>query len=540
MSNPVDISIGDVVFQPETRDLHDRSGGRIELRNKSSEVLACLAARAGDIVSKSDLMECAWPDTTVTDESLAQCISDIRRAIGDSDQILLQTFVGKGYCLNAAEDRAAKTRRWWVAPVSALIVIVIAVTAYWYTRPIGRAALELALPDKPSIAVLAFDDHSTGDNRDYLSDAIAEGIITDLSRFSELFVIARNSSFSIRETATDIREIAQTLGVKYVLEGSQQKNGNSLRVTAQLIDAVEGQHLWSQSYDRELDNLFLVQDDIVRRVVSTVAENLIVFEGEKAKTSDISKLTSLLHHLKARLYFREFTREGTEKARQANIAAIDADPMQPFGYVGLTFVYINGYRWGWGDLGREESLAEARKSAQMALELAPNFYESHNAMGYVHAQEGELGRAIARFETALSLNPNSTAAMSNLAEVLGYYGRAEEAEEVQVRAMRLDPLHPDWMKWNLAWIQWMSGKCDEALKTMHTMSQIIPLAYRSLANIHVCLDQQPQAEEAIAQLVQHYPGYSIKDVRNNPNGKYKNRPDFERYVNGLRKAGLPE
>ena len=538
MSNSAEISIGEVVFRPESLDLCDRSGNRIELRNKSSEVLACLAARAGEIVNKSDLMECAWPDTTVTDESLAQCISDIRRAIGDGDQTLLQTFVGKGYCLNAASFQGVKTKRWRIAAVSVLIAMAIAV--YWHTQPMTPTKLELALPDKPSIAVLAFDDLSTGDNRNYLSDAIAEGIITDLSRFSELFVIARNSSFSVRDNATDIREIARILGVRYVLEGSQQKNGATLRVTAQLIDAAEGQHLWSQSYDRELDDLFLVQDDIVRRVASTVAGSLIVSEGEKAKTSDISELTSLLHHLKARQYFQEFTQEGTENARRANIAAIDADPTQPYGHVGLAFVYINGYRWGWGELDREDSLAEAEKSAQMALDLAPNLSGSHNVMGFVHMQEGELDRAIARFETALSLNPNSTYAMSNLAEALAYYGRAKEAEEIQVRAMRLDPLHPDWMKWNLAWIQWLGGKCDDALETMHAMSQIIPLAYQSLAVIHICLGQQSQAEEAIAQLLEHYPGYSVADVRKNPNGKYKKRSDVERWLEGLRRAGLPE
>ena len=556
-----DFRLGGFSFSLQTNELKDENGNTIHLRSQSTEVLDYLARHHDEIVSRTDLIENVWPDTFVTDDSLAQCIADIRRALNDTDHKIVHTLPKKGYKLEAvpsptvlpekaeptqpvASSTNAVVRPLWLVILIAILLIGVAAFAWRSTLagfdPIDPASLELSLPDKPSIAVLAFDDHSTGDNRDYLSDAIAEGIITNLSHYPELFVIARNSSFSFRTTATDIREIARILGVRYVLEGSQQKQDNDLRVTVQLVDALEGHHLWSQSYDRELDKLFLVQDDIVRRVVATVAENLIAFEGEKAKTSDISKLTSLLHHLKARRYWREFTREGTEKARLANIAAINADPSQPYGYVGLAHVYINGYRWGWGNLGREESLAEARKSAQMALKLAPNFYESHNAMGYVHTQAGELDRAIARFNTALSLNPNSTAAMGMMAEVLGYYERAEEAEVVQTQAMRLDPLHPDWMKWNLSWLQWVNGKCDAALETMHDISQMPSLAYRTLAIIHVCLDQQPQAEEAIAKLVEHNPGYSIPDVRKSLSRKYKNIADFERYVDGLREAGLPE
>jgi TolB-like protein len=482
--------------------------------------------------------------------------------LNDTDHKIVQTLPKKGYKLEAiplssvslnsfgnsgpvSSQTSSKFGSPWPLVLMVLAVLIGVGSFTWRTtatnfEPIDRATLNFPLPDNPSIAVLALDDHSIGNDRDFLSDAIAEGIISELSRFSELFVIARNSSFSFRGKPTDVREIAQSLGVRYVLEGSQQKDGNSLRVTAQLIDALEGHHLWSQSYDRELGELFAVQDDIVRKVVSTVGEKLKFHEGEIAKDSDTSKLTSLQLGLMGRRYFREYTQEGSEKAREASLAAVKAGPNQPYGYIGLTYVYINGYRWGWGNLGREKALAEARKMAQMALDSAPNFYSSHNAMGYVHMQAGERDRAITRFEHALSLNPNSTSAMSLLVEVLGYSGRSEEAEELQILAMRLDPLHPNSMEWNLAWLQWMNGKCDSELKTMQAISQMPSFAYRMLAIIHVCLDQQTQAETAIAQLTELHPGYTIANVRENFRGKYTDVSVLERYLDGLRKAGLSE
>ncbi|MCP5037481.1 MAG: hypothetical protein GY945_07770 [Rhodobacteraceae bacterium] len=551
--------LGGFSFSLRTKELKDENGDIVHLRSQSAEILAYLARHHGELISKSELVENIWADTFVTDDSLVQCIADIRRALNDTEHRIVLTSPKKGYKLDVIPflevpldssgnsgpvSSRSNSKFWSLALIGLAVVIGIGIFTWQNTaadfEPIDPAMLSFSLPDNPSIAVLAFDDHSTGNDRDFLSDAIAEGIISELSRFPEIFVIARNSSFSFRSEPTDVRKIAQSLGVRYVLEGSQQKDGNNLRVTVQLIDALEGHHLWSQSYDRELGELFAVQDGIVRRVVSTVGEKLRFHVGETANDSDISKLTSLQLSLKGRQYFLEFTPEGSEKAREANLAAVKAAPNQPYGYIGLAHVFINGYRWGWGDLGREEALAEARKMAQTALDLAPNYYHSHSTMGNVHMQAGELDRAITRFRHALSLNPNSTSTMGSLAEALGYSGHSEEAEELQILAMRLDPLHPGWMEWNLAWFQWLNGKCDSALKTMHAISQMPSLANRMLAIIYVCLDQQAQAETAIAQLTELHPGYTIADVRINFRGKYSDVSALDRYIDGLRLAGLPE
>ena len=397
----------------------------------------------------------------------------------------------------------------------------------------------LTLPSKPSIAVMAFEDQSVGDEAGYLSDAIAEGIIADLSRFPELFVIARNSSFSFRGTPTKVSEISETLGVRYLLEGSQQKSGDRLRVRVQLVDAVEGDHLWSQVYNSDLGDVFAVQDDIVRKVVSTVAQKVINSEGQEAIASDESKLTALLLNLKARQHLFDFTPEGNEKARKANLAAVEADPTQPFGYVGLTFVHINKYRWGWTDREPIAELNAARDYARKAVELAPDYYDSHSAMAYMHIQEGRLDKAVARYQQALELNPNDTGAMASLAEALTYGGQPEEAEVLMLKVVRLDPLHQDWIKWNLAWVQWHTGNCDDALNTMNAMSDIPPMAYRVLALIQVCRGAEKEANAAVEEILAFDPNYTLDDVLHNYEGKYANKSDLERVLSDLRQAGLP-
>jgi adenylate cyclase len=398
----------------------------------------------------------------------------------------------------------------------------------------------LALPDKPSIAVLALEDLSTGDDRDYLSDAISEGIITELSRYPELFIIARNSSFHYREKATDGREISRELGVRYVLAGSQQKAGDRIRVAVQLIDAVAGNHVWAETYDRDLADIFRVQDEISDTVASTLGEKLVRIAGEEAKRADPARLSAFEHWLKGIRHFREFSPEGSERARVSYLRAIEADPTLARGHSGLAWVYINGYRWGWTELDRQEALARAREEAQTALELAPDDYSSHFAMASVHMQAGEREQAIIEFEKTLQLVPNNGTVMANLSEALVYVGRTREAIEMTQNAMRLDPHHPEWFYWNLGWAQYFAGDCEAALATMRKMSRMPKLANRTLAASHVCLGQLDEARAAIATLLKDDPEYSLAKLRLNLMDKFEDPVARERFIDDLRAAGLPE
>lgn len=439
-----------------------------------------------------------------------------------------------------------RNKRRFLRPAAIAIVVaalgVIAVLRPWAPdfEPVPPEAMAQPLPAKPSIAVLPFDDLSSGDDKDYLSDAIAEGILTELSRFSELFVIARNSSFQYRDKASDVCEIARELGVRYVLEGSQQKADQALRVTVQLIDAVAGNHIWAERYDRELKDLFTVQDEIVRAIVPAVGAKILDDASRKVREADPVRLRAFEAWLKGIHHFRKYTKEDTELSRLANLAAIEADPLLPEGHTGLAWVYLRGASWGWTDLDREEALQKARHHAQIALDLAPNDYRPHFTMAYVHTTAGELDAAITWFKQSLELNPNAASVMANYSEPLIYAGRYQEAIELLNKAMRLDPHHPDWFKWWLGFAQLYAGECEQALGNMRAMTRLPTMARRTTAAIYVCLGEEEKAREEIAKLLEKEPDYSIAKLRLGMSGKFKNPADLERWVQDLRTAGLPE
>ena len=444
-------------------------------------------------------------------------------------------------------SQAKKVSRFRPAAVgiSLSLFILIAGLAWWRLaapefEPVAPETMAQPLPDKPSIAVLAFNDLSTGADKDYLSDAISEGIITELSRFPELFVIARNSSFHYRGKPVDVRDIARQLGVRFVLEGSQQKSGNKLRVTVQLIDAVAGNHVWAETHDGDLADIFTVQDKITRAVAAAAGAKLLLMASQEAARAEPARLTAFEHWLRGNRYRNQFTREGNEQARQEYLAAVNAAPRLTLGHIGLAYVYVSSFRWNWPGIEREKLLPMARQEAQTALNLAPDDYAAHLAMAYVLMQAGEIDAAVVKLREALKLNPNSADVRASLAEALDYTGQVPESIDFMQEAMRLDPHHPDWYEWVLAWSQWYVGDCAEGLATMARMVNMPNLSRRTLASLHVCLGQIDKARAVIAEFLRQEPGYTIADVRLSLAQKYQNPADLERWIDDLRKAGLPD
>jgi len=245
------------VFDLERLSLRGPSG-QADLRRKSFEVLRYLLEHAGRVATKEEVMKAVWPDVTVSDESLTQCIHDIRRAIGDESQRIIKTVPRRGYLID----------------VPVLLDDVSGV-------PPAHATV-LTLPDRPSVAVLAFTNLGRDPEEDYLADGIVEDIITELSRFSELFVIARNSSFHYKGKAVDVRQVGRELGVRYVLEGSIRRGSERVRISAQLIDAVTGAHRWAERYDRNLEDVFTLQVELARSIVAILAAHVNRAEAERA------------------------------------------------------------------------------------------------------------------------------------------------------------------------------------------------------------------------------------------------------------------
>jgi TolB-like protein/DNA-binding winged helix-turn-helix (wHTH) protein len=543
------ITFRGLAFLTKSKELRTVEGKAVNLRSQSTEVLCVLAARPGEIVSKDALMQAVWPDTFVTDDSLAQCIADIRRALGDDRHVIVETLPKRGYRLNAdplgaahstsiagtEPSQARSPRRGFI--LAAIVLVAAAIGAY-YGVEIWRAA-PVRSSDMPRIAILAFDDFSAGADKGYLSDAVAEGIITELARSKTYAVIARNSSFRYRGQPIDVRQIGDELGVDYLLEGSQQKIGDRLKVTAQLLNAHDGSHVWANTYNQEIGDLFVVQEEIIRTLADRVGQRIT----RPWPQSGAARVSALHYYLMGYAEIqKDFSAGGTEVQRQFSLKAIEADPNSQFGYIGLAHTYQRDAAFGWHQQERssEEALRLGAENADKAILLAPDDAESHWARARVHADAGEIEQAIARYDQAIALNPSNSEILVASAEPLVYIGRTDEAIERIKQAMGIDPFYPDWFNWQMGWALYYKNDCGAALAAMRKMSRIQDSAQRTLAGIHACLGNVPEAREALAIFLKDSPGDSISKQRKQWE-KVDTAPGaLERWLNHMRIAGLPE
>lgn len=546
---PETITFGGFVFLTKSNELRTVEGKAVDLRSQSAEVLYVLAARPGEIVSKDVLMQAVWPDTFVTDDSLTQCIADIRRAFGDDGHVIVETFPKRGYRLNAdASDAAdpnaaagterARTRFSQRGFILAALVLVAAAIGAYFGAEIWRVA-PVRSSDMPRIAILPFDDMSTGADVGYLSDAVAEGIITELARSKTYAVIARNSSFRYRDQPVDARQIGDELGVDYLLEGSQQKIGDRLKVTAQLLNAHDGSHLWANTYNREIGDLFVVQEEIIRTLADRVGQRI----QRPLPKSDAAQVSALRYYLMGKVEVKkDFSAAGNALLRQLSLKALEADPNAQFGYIGLAWSYRNAAVFGWHEqeYNRDEVLKRAAVYADKAILLAPDDAETHNVRSSIHTEAGEIGQALARYDQAIALNPSDSNILVHSTDVLLYVGRTDEAIDRIERAKGIDPFHPDWFHWQMGWALWEKNDCRAALTAMRKMSRIPSGAHRMLAGIHACLGNKREAKEALGVFLQNSPGESISKQRREWEKIWTAPGSLDRWIEHMRFAGLPE
>ncbi|RWP38353.1 winged helix-turn-helix domain-containing protein [Mesorhizobium sp.] len=535
------------VFLTKCKELRTVEGKAVNLRSQSAEVLSALAARPGEIVSKDALMQAVWPDTFVTDDSLTQCIADIRRALGDDAHVIVQTLPKRGYRLNADPSDAAdpnavpstkrgKTRTSRRSFILAAIVLVAAAIGAYFGVETWRAA-PVRSSDMPRIAILAFNDMSTGADVGYLSDAVAEGIITELARSKTYTVIARNSSFRYRGHPTDARQIGEELGVDYLLEGSQQKIGDRLKVTAQLLNAHDGSHVWANTYNREIGDLFVVQEEIIRTLADRVGRRI----ERPLPQSDAAQVSALRY---VQMGFAEtdkdFSAAGNELLWQFSLKAVEADPDSQYGYIGMAFAYRNdALFWHKQENNPDEALKRGAEYADKAILLAPDDANAHYVRAKIHTEAGEIEQAIARYDQAIALNPSASNILAGSGSPLIFAGRIDEAIDRIKQAMGIDPFHPDWYHWDMGWALWEKNDCEAALTAMRKMSRIPSGAHRMLAGIHACLGNKREATEALAVFLKDSPGDSISKQRKQWE-KMWTAPSLERWIGHMRFAGLPE
>jgi adenylate cyclase len=389
------------------------------------------------------------------------------------------------------------------------------------------------LADKPTIAVLPFINMSGDSEQQYFSDGISEDIITDLSRARALSVTARNSSFQYRDKSVDVRRIARELGVHYVVEGSVRKLGSRIRITAQLIDGVSGSHVWSERFDRNVEELFEVQDEVTRTIVATVAGRVEDAEIRMASSRRTDSLPAYDCLLRGVQHLRGFGPENNRQARELFEQAVSLDPQYALAYAYLALsLMVEGNYGAASDLTKNRAL----DLAKTAVRLDPRESRCHTFLGQVHRFRDEYDLAILHLENGVALNPNDAVGIVHLSSALGVAGRPEEGVDLARQALRLDP-HVKFAWGTLAFCLYAMKRYDEALAASRRIGPEISIW--AMAREAACLAQLGRLDEArskVAEVLRRQPGFSVRAEM--PHYRYP--ADAEHLREGLLKAGLPE
>ncbi len=414
--------------------------------------------------------------------------------------------------------------------------------------PVAPSSKPLPFPDKPSVAVLPFTNMSTDPEQEYFSDGITEDIITELSRFRSLFVIARNSSFHYKGQSPKVQEIGQELGVQYVVEGSVRKAGNRVRVTAQLVEARSGNHLWAEKYDRELEDIFAVQDELVRTIVSTVGGRIDVAGKARAVRLNDTSLRAYDLYLRAGAAQDRNTREDYQLARKYLEQAIVLDPGLAQAHHNLSLVHFMEWIAHWVD-DRDAAFANSIEAAKSAAALDPADSSVYSRLGTLHMNRREFDEAGQYFEKAVSLNPNDSQALALFGVYLTAIGEPEQGIEQFNQAMRLNPFEPRWFRWSRGIAYFTAGRYEDAITDLRSINSPINEARGWLAASYAHAGQLDEARAMLEKFLQIaeqemavFPGRKLSAWEAYWHGaiEYKNEAHFEHLYDGLRKAGLPD
>jgi adenylate cyclase len=401
------------------------------------------------------------------------------------------------------------------------------------------------IPDKPSIAVLPFTNLSGDPKEDYFSDGITEDIITELSRFSELFVIARNSSFQYKGKSPDIRQVGRDLGVRYVLEGSIRRGGDRVRITAQLIDASTGAHRWAERYDRELKDVFAVQDELARTIAVILAAHLNKAETERALLKAPMTWRAYDYYMRAAGTFASFWSsmliEELYETRRLLEAAIELDPNYARPYTTLSFTYIAAAQNRVDDdFMNPAALHRARELALRAIQIDPNSPDAHAGLGAALTwMSGQNDATVAAFEKAFSLNPNFRD--WRFAWALVYAGEPTRSIQFAETNMRLDPYYPPLVPGFLGFAHYFLKQYTKGLPLLNESTSRAPNQrgpHLWLAATYAQMGRLEEARFHAAEVLRILPEWTIGVGRRT--NQFKFSEHAEHYVDGLRKAGLPE
>lgn len=500
--------------------------GQVGMRRKSFDVLRYLVEHAGRVVTKEEIIRAVWPDVTVGEESLTQCVSEIRRALDDESQRIIRTVPRRGYLVDV--------------PISMNDTTAVQ-TPTGASPSLESSSLGLPLPDRASIAVLPLANLGHDPQLEYFADGIVEDIITDLSRFSELFVIARNSSFQYKGKLTDVRQVGRALGVHYVLQGSIRRCGEGVRVSLQLVDAQTGAHRWAERYDRQIDEVFQVQDQVARSVAAILAAHMSKAEAERTALKPPATWQAYDYYRRAVDAYADFHRlmevASIYKARALIGQCIAIDPNFARANVLLSQTQISTWAIPLDDdFSSPAVLDAAYRAAQKAVQLDSNLPQARYQLGLSLSFKREVEAAVAECERAVALNPSYTD--SRFIQVLVSAGQHERAVNVGEAHLRVDPFTLPVARGWLGLAYYMLRRYPEAVARLREFILQAP-NHPGRAWLVAAYAQMGRLEEARAEVTDVLRGHPFfsRGLKKPPSLLDK---DADHLLEGLRKTGLFE
>jgi TolB-like protein len=485
-----------------------RNGAPVAVGYRGLKLLAALVGRPGEILGKAELMDAAWPGQAVEEGNLTVQIAQLRKLLGPA-----------GDAGNGSGE--------WIATVPRV--------GYRFTGDVEQLGIAkrkpLPIPDKPSIAVLPFVNFSNDPEQESFADGLTEDLITDLSRNSGLFVIARNSVFAYKGKAVDVREIAEDLGVRYLLEGSTRRAAGRVRINAQLVDAVSSEHLWAERFDRGLEDIFAVQDEVIGKIVEALLGRLSAPPPRKRPKN----LEAYDLCVRARVLI-----EGSpHTAREAHLLLTRAVSLDPD--------YAEAWRWlamnhwmGWVHWGEpmEPARSLSMETALRAVALDPNDGGCRWVLANLLAYERSFAEADAEFARAIELDPNDADLWATLSDISVLAGRVEEGLEQIRKAFRLNPFPESWYFLLLGQAQYAAGEYEAAVETLRRDETYRTSSRRFLAASLAQLGRLDEARAEVELFLISNQHFSTRHWATTQ--PFRDAKTLEHFVDGFRKAGLPE
>jgi TolB-like protein/Tfp pilus assembly protein PilF len=511
----------DFSLDTERRELR-RDAKLVPVEPQVFDLLAYLISNRQRVVSKDDLIAAIWGGRIISDSAISSKVTAVRQAVGDSGDIqrLIRTVTRKGFRFVGDVNERAKSE---------------------------AAILELEaprLPDKPSIAVLPFTNMSGDPEQEYFADGMVEEIITGLSRFRWLFVIARNSSFTYKGRAVDVRQVGRELGVRYLLEGSVRKSATRIRIAGQLIDASSGTHLWADRFEGASEDIFALQDQVTARVVGAIAPRLEQAEIERARRKPTESLDAYDLFLRGLANVHKWTREDTDEALHCFCKAIALDPNFAAAYAAAAMCFCVRKAFGWV-LDREKEIAEATRLARLAVQFGKEDASALCLAGHTLAfVASEIDDGIAMQDQALLINPNLALGWATSGWAKVWLGELDQAIERFSQALRLTPIDPRnfFILEGMAYAHFFADRFDDALAWAKMAVRDLPTSHSALriaAASCALAGRDEEAKRLVARLLEIDPALRISDFQKGL-GHYRHPEQPAKYLNALRKAGISE